>query len=81
MQPIALDVSNAASVEGAKREVFARIQWLDVIINNAGVFGLASGEQRLGSLNADAPLGYEHARYRASAQYQRLVENLYANRR
>ena len=79
MQPIALDVSNAASVDRAKREVSAQIQWLDVIINNAGVFGPTSGEQRLGSLNADAALGYEHARYRASAQYQHLVENLHAD--
>jgi hypothetical protein len=74
-------VSNAAYVDRAKREVFAQIQWLDVIINNAGVFGPASGEQRLGSLNVDAALGYENARYRASAQYQRLVENLHADGR
>jgi NAD(P)-dependent dehydrogenase (short-subunit alcohol dehydrogenase family) len=81
VQLIVLDVSNAASVDRAVHEVFAQVQWLDVIINNAGVFGPASGEQRLGSLHADAALGYEHARYRASAQYQHLVENLHADGR
>jgi hypothetical protein len=48
---------------------------------DVGSHNRASGEQRLGSLNVDAALGYEHARYRASAQYQHLVENLHANGR
>jgi NAD(P)-dependent dehydrogenase (short-subunit alcohol dehydrogenase family) len=81
VQPIALDVSDSASVDGAKRKVSAQITRLDVIINNAGVFGPACGDQRLGSLNVDTALGYEHARYRASAQYQHLVENLHADGR
>jgi NAD(P)-dependent dehydrogenase (short-subunit alcohol dehydrogenase family) len=56
VQPIALDVSDSASVDRAKREVSARIQRLDLIINNAGVFGPTGGKQRLGSLDADEAL-------------------------
>ena len=56
VQPIALDVSDSASIDRAKREISAQIQRLDVLINNAGVFGPASREQRLGSLNADKAL-------------------------
>jgi NAD(P)-dependent dehydrogenase (short-subunit alcohol dehydrogenase family) len=63
VQPIALDVSDSASVDGAKREVSAQIQRLDVIINNAGVFGSAAGDQRLGSLDADEALHVMQVNY------------------
>jgi hypothetical protein len=45
------------------------------------LFGPTRDKQQLGSLNADATLEYEHARYMASAQYKRLVENLHADGR
>ncbi len=63
VQPIALDVSDSASVDRAKRDVSAQIQRLDVIINNAGVFGPGGGEQRLGSLDADAALDVMRVNY------------------
>jgi len=37
VEPVVLDVANASSIEKAAAEVSSRYDWLDVLINNAGI--------------------------------------------
>ena len=37
VEPVVLDVANASSIEKAVAEVSSRYDWLDVLINNAGI--------------------------------------------
>jgi NAD(P)-dependent dehydrogenase (short-subunit alcohol dehydrogenase family) len=37
VEPVVLDVANASSIEKAAAEISSRYDWLDVLINNAGI--------------------------------------------